>query len=236
MTSAPTCAWHPDRETWVSCSRCERPICPSCMNEAPVGFHCPGCIAEGRATVRRIKTRSTPITNLIIGICVAVFAYGELIDSQLVLKFGLAPIAITEFGEYYRMITAMFLHGGIIHLVFNMLILHQLGTQLEYFFGSPKFTAIYLFAGLGGGLASLVFNAPFVLSVGASGAIFGLMGAYLVVAQQIRMDARSIYGLLGINLVIGFIVPGIDWHAHLGGLAAGALATAVIHRLFPNWG
>lgn len=230
----PTCAWYPDRETWVSCSRCEQKICPDCMTEAPVGFHCPDCMAESRRTVRQIKVQSQPVTRAIIGICVAVFGLEFLTGTDLAMDFGLAPVAVFEFGEWHRVVTAMFLHAGVIHITFNMLILYQFGSMLENYFGSAKFAFVYFFAGLGGSTASLLLNDPFTLSVGASGAIFGLMGAYLVVSRQLRVERQSVWVLLGINLVIGFVIPGIDWRAHLGGLIAGAIAASVIHRLIPN--
>lgn len=235
MTNAPTCARHPDRETWVSCSRCGNPICPDCMNEAPVGFHCPACIAEGKRTVRQIKVRTAKVTSTLIGICVVAFLYGE-INPRFDIDFGVAGYPVFELGEYYRLVTAMFLHAGIIHIAFNMLVLHQLGTPLELKLGSAKFSVIYFVSGLGGSIASVLFNNPLTLSVGASGAIFGLMGAYFVVARSLRLDAGQIRVMIGINLVIGFVIPGIDWHGHLGGLAAGAAVTALIHKVFPSWG
>lgn len=231
----PNCAWHPDRPTWVSCSRCERPICPDCMNEAPVGFHCPACIAEGKRTVRQIKVRTARVTSAIIAACVVVFLLGTVYPN-LWLDYGVGGYPVFEQGQYYRLVTAMFLHGGIIHIAFNMLILHQLGSQLEPFLGSIKFAVVYLISGIVGSMASVLFNDPYTISVGASGAIFGLMGSFFVVIRSVHFDTSRITTLIGINLLIGFVVPGIDWHAHLGGLLAGALVTLVIHRLFPNWG
>lgn len=205
------------------------------MNEAPVGFHCPACVAEGKRTVRQIKVRTARVTRFIIGACVGVFLLGT-IDPNLWMQYGVGGYPVFEQGEYYRLVTAMFLHGGIIHIAFNMLILHQLGSQLEPLLGSTKFTIVYLISGIAGSFASVLFNDPYTISVGASGAIFGLMGSFFVVIRSVHFDTRSITTLIGINLVIGFVLPGIDWHAHLGGLIAGALSTLVIHRLFPNWG
>ena len=173
--------------------------------------------------------------SVLIGLCVAAFLYGY-VDPDFEINFGVAGFAVFELGEYYRLLTAMFLHAGIIHIAFNMLVLHQLGTPLELKLGSAKFTMIYFVSGLGGSIASVLFNDPFTLSVGASGAIFGLMGAYFVVSRSLRLDASQIRVMIGINLVIGFVIPGIDWHAHLGGLAAGAAVTALIHKVFPSWG
>jgi membrane associated rhomboid family serine protease len=205
------------------------------MNEAPVGFHCPGCIAEGKRTVRAIKQRTPRVTQTIIGLCVVMFGL-DFVMPDLWQTLGVAGVAVFEWGEYYRLVTSLFMHAGIMHIAFNMLVLHQFGTQLEMFLGSKKFALIYFISGIAGSLASATFNDPYTISVGASGAIFGLMGSYFVVAKSVRFDTSQIVGVIGINLVIGFIVPNIDWHAHLGGLVAGAAATAVIHRLFPNWG
>jgi len=176
-----------------------------------------------------MRIQRTPVMNVIIGICVALTLFETVTGTDLALQFGMARAAVDGNHEYYRFITAMFLHGGIIHLAFNMLVLSQLASQLEPYFGSAKFSVLYLGAGIGGGIASYLFNDPYTLSVGASGAIFGLMGAYLVVAKRVYVNASSVWTLIGINLALGFALPGIDWHAHLGGLAAGvALAYALM--------
>ena len=200
------------------------------MHSAPVGFHCPGCMNEARKTVRQIREVQPTITKLIIGICVAVFVYGQATGTDLSYEYGLAGIAVTEFGQYYRFITAMFLHAGIIHILFNMMILWQIGSVIEMRIGSPRFIALYALSGLGGGLASFLLNDPYTVSVGASGAIFGLLGAYVVLARRLNVNHSQVLGLIGINLVLGFVMPGIDWHAHVGGLAVGAASAALLAR------
>lgn len=232
VPDAPVCAFHPSRETWVRCSRCERPICPDCMRTAPVGFHCPQCVSDGRLQRRIRRVDSTQITKWLIGACVAVFGFESVFNMDLAYEFGLAGYPVLELGEYYRLLTAMFLHGGLMHIVFNMLILWQLGAVLEPYYGRGAFTALYLASGLAGGFASIGFNDPMTLSVGASGAIFGLMGAYAVILRRLGRPDTQVLVLIGINLVIGFVVPGIDWHAHVGGLVAGAIfgASAQLRR------
>lgn len=200
------------------------------MKSAPVGFHCPACIAEARATVRQVKFRRPEITIGIIAICVAVFVYQAATGEDLALNYGLAGIAITQFGEYYRFITAIFLHAGIIHILFNMLILWQIGSVIELSIGKLRYAGLYLACGLGGGVASVLFNDPLVLSVGASGAIFGLLGAYVVMAKRLNINHSQVLTLIFINLAIGFIVPGIDWHAHVGGLLTGMAVASILPR------
>ena len=229
--AAPVCEWHPGRVTWVLCARCGRAICPECMTSAPVGFHCPACIRAGRpAQPRQVNFRAGAgqVTRTLIGICVGIFLLGAVTGIDFSYDFGLAGYAITQLHEYYRLLTAMFLHAGIMHILFNMLILYQLGTALEGLLGSGRFLGLYLLSGLGGGLASITFNDPMVLSVGASGAIFGLMGAYAALSKRLRLNNEQVVGLIVVNLILGFVLPGIDWHAHVGGLVTGAaLASAM---------
>ena len=180
--------------------------------------------------MRQIQFAQPQITIGIIAICVLVFGYQSLTGQDFALDFGLAGIAITEFGEYYRFITAMFLHAGLIHILFNMLILWQIGSVIELSIGKLRYAVLYFACGLGGGIASVLFNDPFVLSVGASGAIFGLLGAYVVMAKKLNINHSQVLTLIFINLAIGFIVPGIDWHAHLGGLITGAAVASALPR------
>ncbi len=226
----PTCAWHPDRITGVSCTRCNKPICPDCMISAAVGFQCKSCVNEGRASVRQVKSVEATFTRLIIGMCIGVFGYETLLGQDFSLQYGLAGITITQNGEYYRFITSMFLHAGIFHIMFNMLVLWQLGNIIEPRIGTPRFAALYVISGLGAGIASITLNDPYTLSVGASGAIFGLMGAFWVFTRRWRVNNSQVTSLIAINLILGFVLPGVDWHAHVGGLVAGALVAALIPR------
>lgn len=235
--AGPVCYRHPDRVTYIACSRCDRPICPDCMNPAAVGFQCPDCVAAGRAAVRAptgpmggaVALRPR-VTVALIGLNVGVFAVGLLLGSsrELIGRFGMWPLAIAGQGEWGRLLTSAFLHGGLLHIGFNMYVLYMVGPVLERILGSGRFLVLYLMSAAGGSVASYVFNTPNTLSVGASGAIFGLLGALLVVGKRLRHDVSQVAVLLGINVLIGFVVPGIDWRAHFGGAIAGAVIAAVL--------
>ena len=237
--AVPTCYRHPDRETYIRCSRCERPICPDCMNAAPVGFQCPECVRAGTASVRqpttalggRPREQADLVTKVLIGINVAIWLIGLIVGSSVMVeRFALFKIASADgelagvlTGEWYRMFTAAFLHAGIFHLALNALALWILGSSLEPVLGRWRFVAIYVLSALGGSAASLLGLEGSQPAVGASGAVFGLFGALFVVARRFGRDVSSVLVILGINAVIGFTVPSIDWRAHLGGLITGAL-------------
>jgi membrane associated rhomboid family serine protease len=138
------------------------------------------------------------------------------------------PVGIVVGDEWYRLITSAFLHGSFLHIAFNMYVLFALGPTLERILGHTRFIALYLLAALGGAVASYYFSDIRTVSVGASGAIFGLMGALVVAGRRLRYDVTQVLVLLGINVVIGFIAPGIDWRAHLGGLVVGAVVAAIL--------
>jgi membrane associated rhomboid family serine protease len=241
--TAPTCYRHPERETYIRCSRCERPICPDCMTSAAVGFQCPECVAEGRAAVREARTvfggrlaEGAVVTKTLIGLTAVVFVlqyvYGlsRAVESYALIGYAVGSqgqVVGVAAGEYYRLLTAAFLHGGVLHIMFNMWVLYALGPQLEQLLGRARFLVLYLLSALGGSVVSFVFGAPNVPSVGASGAIFGLMGATLVVGRRLRADVTNVAVLIGINVAIGFVVPNIDWRAHFGGLITGAIVAAV---------
>jgi len=231
----PVCYRHPDRETYIRCGHCDRPICPDCMTSASVGFQCPECVAEGAAAVPATRTRfggvaiSRPyVTLTLIGINVVVFGWEYLAGVDTVASnWGMWPVGVALDNEYYRLFTATFLHENLLHIGFNMLVLWMLGPQLEALLGHVRFTVLYLVAGLGGSVASFWFSSPNIVGIGASGAIFGLMGAYVVVGRALRADISQVLGLIAINVVIGFVGGGIDWRAHLGGLVTGALVAAI---------
>ena len=250
--AAPGCYRHPDRPTYVSCVRCGRPICPDCMRPASVGFQCPDELAEQRRTVRRPRTPfgglMTPegrsVTSVIIAVNVVVFivmtASGTgFLDgrpSALFLRFSLLPdvpggshpYAGIANGEYYRLVTAMFLHFGLLHLAVNMYVLFAVGPTVERAFGRLRYAGLYLLAGLGGSVSSFLFGPVLETAAGASGAIFGLFGAYYVVARRMRVGTGPILVTIVLNLVISVAVPNIDIRAHLGGLVVGAVAAAIL--------
>ena len=209
------------------------------MTAAPVGFQCPECVAEGGRTVRQpttvlggqIRERSNLVTKILIGVNVGVWLIGILVGTiEVVGRFALAtlmsfqgePIGVLD-GEWYRMITAAFVHEQFWHIGLNMYALWILGNLLEPVLGRWRFLTLYLVSALGGSAASLLGLADGGISYGASGAVFGLMGALFVVMRRFGRDVTAVLVILGINVVFGFLVSGIDWRAHLGGLVTGAL-------------
>ncbi len=245
MQSPPVCYRHPGRETYVRCNRCERPICPDCMQAASVGFQCPECVAAGAATVRKARTvfggrisgDTSRVSIVIIAINVAVYLAGLAIGERAlqerlgniagpVLFLPSEQVGGVATGQYYRLFTAAFLHAGIFHIAMNMFALAQLGPVLESALGRVRFLTLYVLAALGGSTLSFLISDRNVLGVGASGAIFGLFGAYYIVVRRLGGETGSIVALLAINIVITFAVPIIDWRAHVGGLVTGALVAA----------
>jgi membrane associated rhomboid family serine protease len=233
-----TCYRHPDRETGVSCSSCGRPICPDCMTPTPVGMRCPECSKE-RTKVRTVTSPSDEpvITYALIAVNVLVFL-GELAGGGAVASRGggsvidnggLIGSAIAQDHEYWRLVTSGFLHAGLIHIGFNMYLLYILGTLLEPAIGRARFAILYFTSLLGGSLGMLLLQ-PDSLTVGASGAVFGLMGGAVVTMRARGFDpmASGIPALIALNLLITFVIPGISIGGHLGGLVAGVVAAYVL--------
>ena len=234
-----TCYRHPGRETNVSCSNCGRPICPDCMTSTPVGMRCPEC-ARQRTTVHRapagIGGGAAPVTTALIIINVVAYL-AEMVGGgssaiggggSVIVDFGLFGPAVED-GEWYRIVTGGFLHAGLIHLGFTMLALYFLGGLLEPAIGPWRFIAIYFVSLLGGSFGALVLD-PLELTVGASGAVFGLMAAAFLVARNRGFDqlASQIGLFVVINLVFTFSISNISVGGHLGGLFAGGLAAMAI--------
>ena len=223
------CYQHADRETYINCTRCGEFICPECMVSAPVGFQCAQCVQKTSAPKVKVSfsnSNKLPMaTKYLLGLTVGAYLYGMLNGGILYMasNFGMVPIAIAD-GQWWRLLTAAFLHGGLLHLAFNMYALYWLGPQLEELLGRVKFTSIYLLAAIGGNVASYYFSQLNTVSVGASGAIFGLMTATIVIGRERRADVSQLVTLLALNVVLGFMNSGIDWRAHLGGAVVGALA------------
>ncbi len=231
------CYRHPERAGSVRCRRCERPVCPDCMIVADVGFQCPECAkrSPGVRTLRSLK-RNPYVTYAVIGICVLVFlpslgggaavaSRGELdLARELALN---APEV--DAGEWWRLVTSGFVHYGLIHIAFNMIVLYQFGSMLETGLGRMRFGALYLAALLGGAVGALLLD-PFALTAGASGAVYGLLGATVIGMRRRGVDImRSGVGtMLLINLAITFVIPGISIGGHLGGLAAGGVAGVIL--------
>ena len=238
---APRCYRHPDRETWVSCTRCERPICPECLRPASVGFQCPDCVQQGNATVRRASApyggaivARPGVVSLILGLLnVVAFvvtvatAPGGLTGntgSRLFDELELVPIRVAVDGEYWRLLGSAFLHIGLLHLAGNLLALAIVGPALERVFGWWRFLAIYLVSALGGSVAVYLFGSPFGAVAGASGAIYGLFAATLIVVRKLGLDARFMVLAVALNFAVSF-APGISLLGHLGGFVTGGLLT-----------
>lgn len=229
----PVCYRHPDRETRLGCSSCGRPICVECVRSASVGQLCPHCVAErGNQQVistEQIRTPATArVSMTLLGISVAVFVGGFLVPGlgDELFAFGAQFNRVVAAGQWWRLLTAGFLHADIAHVLFNMMALYILGPHLEREVGSAPFASLYFASMLAGGSAFFLLN-PDGVAVGASGAIFGLFGAWLAVAFRNRHTAWGRAGLnqllllLGINLALPLFIPRIAWEAHLGGLLAG---------------
>lgn len=211
------------------------------MTPAPVGHHCPACLAEGRKEARRFRrplARPRSVTTALLVINIGIFALdavlGALGRPRALLEAGaMVPLLVAD-GEWWRLITAMFLHIGLLHIAFNSLALLVFGQLMESAIGSGRMLALYLITGFAASVASFAFGSPQIAAAGASGAIFGLLGAWLVYNLRrrslslARSNIQSALLLIGINLVFGFTVPGIDNVAHIGGLIAGLAAGFVV--------
>ena len=239
----PRCYRHPDRETGIGCARCGRPICPQCMVGASVGFHCPDCVAGGNQGVRRATTRfggrpvqdGALVTKILIGINLVVFVlaayvYPDRLWRDLAL-YSVGPqinghsYGVAEGpGQWYRLLTATFLHIQLWHIATNMLALWWMGPALEQALGRIRYLALYLVSGLAGSALAYLVAGDLMTSLGASGAIFGIFGATAVLLRRNRQPLGPVIALLVFNLVITYSFrDSIDWRAHVGGLAAGAV-------------
>lgn len=226
------CYGHPKVPTRLRCSRCDRPICGRCAIPATVGQHCPECVAQARRSTPRVRSATRakgPATVAIVVVSVA-FYLGQRVFPDLTGMLGASPPAIFD-GEYWRLLTPMLLHAPsmILHLLFNMWVLWVYGPNVEQAYGTPRFLAVYVIAGFIAGASSYAFNACHILGVGASGAIFGVVGALLAYlynrrrSQFVRTYMNGLLLFLGVNAAFGLLVPGIDNWAHGGGLVAGLL-------------
>ncbi|MEA5455574.1 rhomboid family intramembrane serine protease [Sinomonas sp. JGH33] len=235
--AAPVCPRHPDRISYVRCQRCGRPTCTECQRPAAVGIHCVDCVRELAAPPARTRygaragTSGQPIiTWSIIAACGIVYALQWLIPNDEVYQDFAYATALTA-TEPWRMLTSAFLHsqGFVLHIALNMYTLWIFGRILEPALGRIRYLAVYLISAVGGSVGFFVLT-PVSMNgvIGASGAIFGLFGALFVVVRQRGGDVSQLLILIGINAVLGFVIQGIAWQAHLGGFITGGLATAVI--------
>ncbi|GAA0620512.1 rhomboid family intramembrane serine protease [Sporichthya brevicatena] len=236
----PVCYRHPGRETYVRCGRCERYICPDDMISAAVGFQCPECVADGHKGVREPRTvvgapvrgtgNGAVVTMAIIVVNVLIFFAVQGSD-QLLNQLSLRPFSGDDDGVaqggWHRLLTAAFVHEAPLHIAFNMLALWLFGRPLEMLLGPVRYLLTYLLCALGGSTFSYLFLGIFDGSIGASGAVFGLIGALLVVDRQVRANPSSTVIFLAFMLLPGFVIDNIDWRGHVGGLVTGALLGAL---------
>lgn len=256
-TDVQTCYRHGDRRAGVRCQRCDRPICPACMQQASVGFHCPECVKASGQRVHTMRTLQSAnqayVTMALVAANAAVYLVSTLgtggtpltspsrlfeNDWGLIGRIAASPLFVVGVadGEWYRIITGGFLHANLIHLAFNMFALWILGQQLEPAVGRITFAAVYVSSLIAGSLGVLLLD-PGELTVGASGAVFGLFG-YALVAQWTRginpMDT-GLGGIIFINLVFTFAFASvISVGGHLGGLVGGVLAGALVDIVRPQ--
>lgn len=247
------CYRHPDRQSFVLCQRCMRTICPECQTQGPVGVVCPECMkaqrkaespAQRRArrqwgggAVTMAGRRGRPVVTYallavtsLLGLLQLLPGVGGRIGDQLLFAAVYLYPDLSGFPfEPWRMLTALLVHGGFIHLALNMLALWMLGQILEPMLGRGRYLALYLISGLGGSVAVATL-APGSATVGASGALFGMMAALLIIGRHLGADVTGILVILVINFVFGLVVGGISWEAHLGGVIVGALIALIYVR------
>lgn len=262
------CYRHPDRQSFVLCQRCLRTICPECQTQGAVGVICPECMADQRKAQTPVQKKAErrwarrpqalaavssgrPVVTLAIIAITALFylltlipGYGPVIESMLFFNSGFVSPGYPF--QPWRVLTAALTHANFLHLALNMFTLWILGRSLEPLLGKGRFLALYVISALGGSVA-VALLAPFTGVVGASGAIFGLFGALLVIGRHIGADIRVIAVLIGINFAFPFVIAlvnsigsgsfaaslasvGISWQAHLGGLVVGALIGLIYAR------
>jgi len=252
MTTTETqyCYRHPDRETGLSCSDCGRPICADCANFGPVGIRCPDHASVRQSPAARLKPRpvrrapgvalasgQAPVTRALIAINVAIYlitvfqSHSTTPNGSIVTRFLLFGPAVAH-GDWWRLVTAMFLHASILHIGFNMYVLWVIGTPVEQYLGKMRYLGLYFVSGLAGSAGALL-QSPLTPVLGASGAIFGILGAMMILEWQVtgRLAGQAA-ALVAINLGLSFVIPNISWGGHVGGLIGGIL----IMLAYAHWG
>ncbi|MEU7035469.1 rhomboid family intramembrane serine protease [Streptomyces sp. NPDC046237] len=247
QSGLPRCYRHPDVETGIRCTRCDKPICPQCMVSASVGFQCPDCVRNGSGAGHapdanqprtlaggRVASDGRLITKILIAINLALFiavqvAGDRLVDEMSLIGYAFSPplaeiVGVAD-GEWYRLLTSTVLHQEIPHFLFNMLGLWVIGGIVEPELGRVRYAALCLLSGLSGSALAYLLAAPNQPSLGASGVVFGLIGAWAVLTRRQRYDMRPVALFVALSLLLTFTRPGISWEAHIGGLVGGALVT-----------
>jgi membrane associated rhomboid family serine protease len=246
------CYRHPHREALIRCTRCDRPICPDCMRPASVGFHCPDDVDRASRSMRPARTSvgarllqsppyvtGTLIALNVIGYVVTGLAPGATLRNPttprspdaLFNKWQLLPFYVKTDHRYYELITSAFLHVSLLHIASNMITLAFVGPALERLLGWWRFAAVYLLSALGGSAAIYAFGSEIGTTVGASGAIFGLFGACLVLVRRLGLDLQWLVGIIVINFILTFSIQNISKLGHIGGFVTGVLAGVAIGGL-----
>jgi membrane associated rhomboid family serine protease len=254
QAALPGCWWHPNRQTGLSCSRCGRPACPDCLREAAVGAQCIDCVQTGqkqqraqrkqydnagltsrtivgaRPAERAVVTPVLIALNVLVYLVTAVQARSPMNNqlSQLFTDGVLFSPSIAFDGEWWRLFVSGFLHYGLIHLAVNMFSLWMLGKDLELLLGKVRFAVVYLLSLFGGSISVFVFDDPGRPTAGASGAIYGLLGAILIVILRLKLNPTQVIGVIALNLIISVSIPNISLLGHLGGFVIGAVAMAAL--------
>ena len=237
-TAQTVCYRHPDRPTFLACAQCGKPICGECAVQGTVGQFCPDC-ARARGQQQVIPTRtargslakSAPATFTFMAIAIGFYVLTRVSRATEGDVFDLFAQAnfLVDRGDWYRIFTPVLVHASVAHILFNMYALYQLGPAIEARVGIPSYVGLLLAAAGWGGAFAFRLGGPDDILIGASGAIFGLFGLWLHSAFRLRDTAfgRNLLSSLGItlalNLALPFLIPGISWQGHLGGLVCGVL-------------
>ena len=237
------CVRHPDRPTGLACSRCGRPACPQCLQPAAVGQPCVDCVRDGNKNVRTARTvagapmtrsAKTPLTFALIAINVVIFGItaaqsGDLMSnfrgSSLADAWALNSLLVAD-GDVWRLLSSGFIHIGPIHLLVNMFALYIIGRDVELVLGRSRYLAVYFLSLLGGSASVLLFENPLAATAGASGAVFGLLGAQAIILLRLKRSPTPVLIVIALNIFISISIPSISLWGHMGGLVAGAAATA----------
>lgn len=237
------CYRHPDRPTALSCTRCGRSACPECLRPASVGQHCVDCVAQAnaaqRATAPTVAGRDSKpvVTYTLIAINVLVFGAVMLqaggtgtrdLLSSTIYTNGVLVNGGGFDNQYWRLLTSGFLHQSVPHLALNMFSLYIIGADLERVLGRGRYLAIYLVGLLGGSAAIMALQQEPTLTAGASGAIYGLMGALFVILVRLKAPLTTVIVIIVVNILFSVTVPNISILGHLGGLVFGAASAAVV--------
>lgn len=244
--SQPRCVRHPDRPTLLACTRCGRPFCPDCLRPASVGHQCVDCVAAAQRSTPQARTvagapvrtdRPTPlVTYILIALNVVIYGItaaqsGSVMNneqaSRLFFDWALWPPMIAANGDYIRVLGSGFLHYGLMHLAVNMFALWIIGRDTELVLGRARYLAVYAVSIIGGS-AAVMFLQTDAVTVGASGAVFGLLGAQAIILLRLRRSPAPVLAVVALNIFISITIPGISLWGHLGGLVAGAASTAAL--------